>query len=291
MSRRIPRRMQCLLRRSLLRRYHICLPFLLWIPGVQHLRQAKLSTFARTVPPIPSTYPLLHSNSDVRTPRPRLRRICLMDPSLPLFLAPLLTPLRRLPLLHTASPRLSPPCENLVSRLMFRLMSLGLHSGSLHVTLFPRVSPSPLPRPRFSPLLHAVFPQLFLMSLPFTHIRLPPRQTWSLCPHHHLVLPPRPLTSLPLVLCWLTIPLPPGLGVTSLPGLIFWFVSLSMKLTSPPGPPLSMCLTPSLLFPRPRLVPFLAPDFVPRTRHFPRTGIPSPLASSCPCVVISRHAW
>ena len=59
-----------------------------------------------------------------------------------------------------------------------------------------------------------------------------------------------------------------------------------MKLTSPPGPPLSMCPTPSLLFPLPRLVPFPAPHFVPRPRHFPRTGIPSP-----PCVLlpVRRH--
>ena len=104
--------------------------------------------------------------------------------------------------------------------------------------------------------------------------------------HLHLVLPPHPLTSLPLVLCKLTIPLPPGLGVTSLPGLIFWFVSLSMRLTSPPGLPLSMCLTPSLLFPRPRLVPFPAPHFVPRPRHFPRTGIPS---SPCILLPVRRH--
>ena len=36
-----------------------------------------------------------------------------------------------------------------------------------------------------------------------------------------------------------------------------------------------MCLTPSLLFPRPRLVPFPAPHLVPRPRHSPRAGIPS----------------
>ena len=87
MSRRIPRRMPCLLRRSLLSRYHLCLPFLLWTLGLHHLRQAKLSTFARTVPPLRSTY---QSNSDVRTTHPRLRHSCLMDPFL-LFLAPLLT--------------------------------------------------------------------------------------------------------------------------------------------------------------------------------------------------------
>ena len=47
-----------------------------------------------------------------------------------------------------------------------------------------------------------------------------------------------------------------------------------------------MCLTPSLLFPRPRVVPFPAPHFVPRTRHFLRTGIPSP-----PCILlpVRRH--
>ena len=271
MSRRIPRRMPCLLRRSSLSRYHLCLPFLLWIPGVQHLRQAKLSTFAKTVPPLPSTFPLLQSNSDVRTPHPRLRRICLMDPPLPLFLAP--------------------PCCMRESRLPVDVLTYEPWT-SLGVTPRDSFSPGfsiPTPEPWFPPPLPlplTAFPQLFLMFLPLTHIRLLPRQTWFLCPHHHLVLPPRPLTSLPLVLCWLTIPLPPRLGATSLPGLIFWFVSLSMKLTSPPGPPLSMCLTPSLLFPRPRLVPFPAPYCVPRPRHFPRTGIPS---SPCILLPVRRH--
>ena len=47
-----------------------------------------------------------------------------------------------------------------------------------------------------------------------------------------------------------------------------------------------MCLTPSLPFPRPRLVPFPAPHLVPRPRHSPRAGIPSP-----PCILLSvrRH--
>ena len=111
--------------------------------------------FRRTVPLLPSTYTLLQSNSDVRTPHPRLRHICLMDPSLPLFLAPLLTPFRRLLHRHTPSPRLSPACENLVSRLMFSLMSLGLHSGSLHVTLFRRFSPR---GPGFPPFPTQHFP-------------------------------------------------------------------------------------------------------------------------------------
>ena len=67
----------------------------------------------------------------------------------------------------------------------------------------------------------------------------------------------------------------PGLGVTSLPGLMFWFVSLSMSLSSPPGLSLFMSLTPSLLFPRPRLVPIPAP------RCVPQAGIPSP-----PCTLL-----
>ena len=49
-----------------------------------------------------------------------------------------------------------------------------------------------------------------------------------------------------------------------------------MNLTSPHDLPLSMRLTPSLPFPRPRLVPFPAPLLVPRPRHSPRAGIPSP---------------
>ena len=70
----------------------------------------------------------------------------------------------------------------------------------------------------------------------------------------------------------------PGLGVTSLPGLIFWFVLLSMSLSSPLGLSLLTILTPPLLFPRPRLVPFPAPCCVPRPRCLPLAGIPqSPL--------------
>ena len=79
----------------------------------------------------------------------------------------------------------------------------------------------------------------------------------------------------------------PGLGVTSLPGLIFWFVSLSMSLSSPPGLSLFMSLTPSLLFPRPRLVPFPAPCCVPRPplppscwNHQSPLHPPAPVSSS-----------
>ena len=84
------------------------------------------------------------------------------------------------------------------------------------------------------------------------------------------------MTFLPHTLCSLTVPPSPGLGVTSLPGLIFWFVLPNTKLTLPLGPSLSLSPTPSLLFPSPCLVPFPAPRCVPRPRRFPRTGNPSP---------------
>ena len=53
----------------------------------------------------------------------------------------------------------------------------GTSSGSLPMTLFPRVSPFPLPRPRFPPLPLTAFPQLFLMFLPFTYLLWPPHLT------------------------------------------------------------------------------------------------------------------
>ena len=43
LSRRIPKRMPCPLRRSLLSRYHLYLRVLLWISGVPHLRLARQS--------------------------------------------------------------------------------------------------------------------------------------------------------------------------------------------------------------------------------------------------------
>ena len=75
--------------------------------------------FREDSPSPPFNVSLASKQSDVRTPHPRLRHNCLMDPLLLLFLAPLLTPLRRLLLPHTASPRLFPACENLVSWLTF----------------------------------------------------------------------------------------------------------------------------------------------------------------------------
>ena len=127
MSRRIPRRLLCLLRRSLPSRYHLSLPFLLWIPGLHHHRQAKLSTFARTVPPLPSTKPLHQGNSDVRTLHPRLRHNCLMDPLLLPFLAPLLTPLRRLLSLPTIEATVSSPSPYSIFPQLFLVSLLLVH--------------------------------------------------------------------------------------------------------------------------------------------------------------------
>ena len=141
---------------------------------VQQIRQAKLSTFARTVPPLPSTYPLLQSNLDVRTPRPRLRRICLMDPSLPLFLAPP-------PSTSPSSPYSVTPTVPCIRETCLSVDDLTCEPWtSRGVTSRDSFSPSPLPRPRLPPLPLTAFHLLFLF-LPFTYIRLPHRLTWSLC--------------------------------------------------------------------------------------------------------------
>ena len=166
--------------------------------------------------------------------------------------------------------------------------SLGVIS---HDSFSPGFSIS-TPEARLLPLPLTVFPQLFLMSLPFTYLRLHPHQSWSLFPHHHLVLPPRPLLSHPLAMRMMIVPPFPGLGVTFLPGLIFWFVSLSTSLSSPPGLSLFMSLTPSLLFPRPRLVPFPVPRWRPSPPLLPSCWNPqSPLHPPAPVSSSPATFW
>ena len=103
--------------------------FLQLVPSLSHvstldswassLPPGQALDFRTDSPPLPPTEPLHQGNSDFRTLHSRLRHNCLMDPLFLPVLAPLLTSLRRLPLPHAASPRLSLVCKLLFLRLTF----------------------------------------------------------------------------------------------------------------------------------------------------------------------------
>ena len=88
--------------------------------GFKHLRQGQTLDFREDSPSPPFNVSL--ASKQLGCPDPSLTsspHLFSWTSPLPLFLAPLPTRLRRLLLPLTVSPRLSPACENLVSRLMF----------------------------------------------------------------------------------------------------------------------------------------------------------------------------
>ena len=158
MSRWIPRRMLCLLRRFfLLSRYHLSLLFLLWIPELHRFPLSQALDFHTDSSTLLPTEPLQQGNSDFRTLLPRLRHNCLVNPFSPGSCSPPHTP-RTSP----SSPCSVTPTVSCVQDSCPSVDVLNLEPwASLVLTSrdsFSWVSPSPLSRIKFLPFPIQHFP-------------------------------------------------------------------------------------------------------------------------------------